>query len=225
MSKTSATDAAHLTELVNIISDAVKVVLSEYSAAGESVPSLDSTAPGPFDSPEKVPVGLAKAVKIIEGACAQLSFTVASPGHIVTNVSVSFQHLLSTEISLIRNPMGYVRRLSPTARLTGLVPQFEEPACLLVVSDNKIADLLLNKPEGVHVDVLAKESGLDPGKLGRILRLLVTRHCFKEGAVFLLLQLTFSNLCVTVKPDVFANNRLSMKLLSTDPVSGLVGHM
>ena len=52
---------------------------------------------------------------------------------------------------------------------------------MLVVSDAKIADLLLNKPEGVHVDVLAEQSGLDAGKLGRILRLLATKHCFKEG--------------------------------------------
>ena len=56
-----------------------------------------------------------------------------------------------------------------------------EPACMLVVSDAKIADLLLNKPEGVRVEALAEQSGLDAGKLGRILRLLATKHCFKEG--------------------------------------------
>ncbi|KAF8586973.1 S-adenosyl-L-methionine-dependent methyltransferase [Ramaria rubella] len=44
---------------------------------------------------------------------------------------------------------------------------YEEPACMLVVSDAKIADLLLDKPEGVHVDELAKKSSLDAGKLGR----------------------------------------------------------
>lgn len=50
-----------------------------------------------------------------------------------------------------------------------------------VVTEAKIADLLLDKPEGLHVDVLAIESGLDADKLGRILRLLATKHCFNEG--------------------------------------------
>jgi hypothetical protein len=41
--------------------------------------------------------------------------------------------------------------------------------------------MLVDKPDGVHVDELARNSGLDAGKLGRILRMLVTRHCFSEG--------------------------------------------
>ncbi|KAF8577159.1 S-adenosyl-L-methionine-dependent methyltransferase [Ramaria rubella] len=170
----SAADIAQLSSLVDLISAAVKVVESEYASVGQRVPYLNSTAPGPFDTPEEVSVNLAKAVQTIEAACAQLSFTVASPGHVVTNKAYGF----------------------------------EEPACMLVVSNAKIADLLLNKPEGIHVDELAKKSSLDAGKLGRILRLLATKHCFSE-----------------VRPNVFANNRLSIKLLSTDPVSGLIGHM
>ncbi|KAF8580550.1 S-adenosyl-L-methionine-dependent methyltransferase [Ramaria rubella] len=170
----STIDTAHLTALVDVISTAVKVVVAEYAAVGHSVPSLNSTAPGPFDAPEKVNVILARAIQTVEAACAQLSFTVANPGHVMTNKS-----------------FGY-----------------EEPACMLVVSDAKIADLLLDKPEGVHVDELAEKSSIDAGKLGRILRLLATKHCFTE-----------------VKPDVFANNRLSLKLLSNDPISSLIGHI
>lgn len=30
---------------------------------------------------------------------------------------------------------------------------------------------------------------------------------------------------MAVKPDVFANNRISMQLVSTNPVSDLVGHV
>ncbi|KAF5373523.1 hypothetical protein D9757_010489 [Collybiopsis confluens] len=85
-------------------------------------------------------------------------------------------------------------------------PQHEEPACLLVVTEAKIADHLLDKPEGIAATELATRSGLPAHKLTRILRLLATKHCFKE-----------------VKPGVFANNRLSMKLLSSDPVSSIVG--
>lgn len=45
----------------------------------------------------------------------------------------------------------------------------------------RVANLLQNKPEGVHVDDLAKQSGLDADKIGRVLRMLATRHFFKEG--------------------------------------------
>ncbi|KAF8899314.1 S-adenosyl-L-methionine-dependent methyltransferase [Infundibulicybe gibba] len=148
---------AQITALSNMISTAVSVVISEYTTR-----------------PDKVPRALADAVRTIEAACAQLCFTVASPGHVITN--------------------------------------FEEPACLLVAVEAKISDRLLNKPEGVHVKQLAQESGLDTDKLARVLRLLATKHCYTEGRSL-------------VKPNVFANNRLSMKLLSNDPVSGLVGHM
>ena len=88
-SKSSTPNASHLTALTDIILATVKVVADEYASTGHSVPSLDSTAPGPFDTPEKMSVNLTKAVQIIEAACAQLCFTVASPGHTVTNVSFS----------------------------------------------------------------------------------------------------------------------------------------
>ncbi|KAF9465798.1 S-adenosyl-L-methionine-dependent methyltransferase [Collybia nuda] len=163
-----------LTSLVNIISDAVKVVISEYGQAGHAVPSLESTAPGPFDAPEDMSLALSKAVRTIEAACAQLSYAVASPGHILANKSY-----------------GYY-----------------EPAALLVVCNAKVADVLAEKPDGMHISEIAKATGLDQNKLGRVLRMLATRHCFRE-----------------VSPDIFANNRLSIKLQSKDPVAGLVGHM
>ena len=39
----------------------------------------------------------------------------------------------------------------------------------------------MDQPAGLHVDELAERSGLDADKLGRILRLLATKHCFSEG--------------------------------------------
>ncbi|PBK68022.1 S-adenosyl-L-methionine-dependent methyltransferase [Armillaria solidipes] len=77
-----------------------------------------------------------------------------------------------------------------------------EPACIRVVIDFKIADYLLAKPEGLHVSELGTLSGAEPQKLGRILRLLASRHCFRE-----------------VDRDVFANNRLSMALVSGDGIA------
>jgi len=54
---------------------------------------------------------------------------------------------------------------------------------MLVVQEAKIADLLLDKPEGLHVDELANKTSLDTDKLKRILRILATKHCFREGAL------------------------------------------
>ncbi|KXN90283.1 Sterigmatocystin 8-O-methyltransferase [Leucoagaricus sp. SymC.cos] len=170
------TNTEQLIALSNFIAEAVRVVIDEYNTAGIPVPSLRSasTAPTLFDSPENVTPMLSKAICTIEAACAQLSFTVASPGHVMTNK----------------------------------VYGFYEPSAMLIVCNAKIADLLLDEPEGLHVSILAQQSGLDEDKLSRILRMLATKHCFVE-----------------VQPDVFANNRLSIKMLSIDPVSGLLGHM
>ncbi|KAF5365361.1 hypothetical protein D9757_013265 [Collybiopsis confluens] len=76
----------------------------------------------------------------------------------------------------------------------------EEPACLQVVTEARIADLLLDKPKGLAASELADLSGLDKAKLTRILRFLATKHCFKE----------------------VANNRLSVRLLSSD-TSSIIG--
>jgi len=53
---------------------------------------------------------------------------------------------------------------------------------------------------------LSAASGIDAIKLCHVLRLLVMRHCFKE-----------------VKPDVFAHNRLSICLISSNPISETIG--
>ncbi|KAF4564063.1 hypothetical protein EYR36_003314 [Pleurotus pulmonarius] len=166
--------ANDLSTLAKLISDSVAVVTSEYAKAGFAPPSLESTAQDPFHSPELVPEQLKAAIKIIEAACAQLSATVASAGHVVTNKSYNFM----------------------------------EPVCMRVALDTRITDHLLDKPKGLHIDELGQLTDQDPGKLGRILRTLATNHVYTE-----------------VTPNVFANNRLSMKLLSTDPVSDLVRHM
>ncbi|KAF8954811.1 S-adenosyl-L-methionine-dependent methyltransferase [Flammula alnicola] len=170
----TANGTLEITTLADLIISSVQEVVNEYQTNGHVVPSLHSTEPGPFDAPHLVSAKLAKAIQTIEAACAQLSFAVANPGHVIANKAY-----------------GY-----------------EEPACMQVVTSAKIADMLLGKPDGLPVDELAKRSGLDIGKLGRVLRLLATKHCFEE-----------------VKPDVFSNNRLSMQLVSTNPVASLVGVM
>jgi hypothetical protein len=79
--------SAEITMLADLISASVKDVVAEYQNAGHNVPSLSTTESGPFDAPHLQSAKLTKAIQIIEAACAQLSFAVASPGHVVTNVS------------------------------------------------------------------------------------------------------------------------------------------
>jgi len=55
------------------------------------------------------------------------------------------------------------------------------PTCLNVAIRLKVADVLLNKPDGLHISELASKVNTDENKLGRILRLLATRHVFREG--------------------------------------------
>ncbi|KAJ7634558.1 S-adenosyl-L-methionine-dependent methyltransferase [Roridomyces roridus] len=175
-SSTSASGLTEILALAELVSNSVKDVVAEYSAAGFCLPSLSSTACGPWDSMESIVTRpkLAKAVKTLDAACSQLMFAVGSPGHVIANKCYGIQ----------------------------------EPACMLVATDAKIADHLLDKPEGVHVDELSKLTAIDSGKLARVLRLLCTKHCFAE-----------------IKPNVFVNNRLSMKMVSSDPLSAFVGHM
>jgi hypothetical protein len=83
-----------------------------------------------------------------------------------------------------------------------------DPHLLQIVVDHKIADILAERPKGMHISEIAKHVPIEAGRLARILRYLVTRHCFAE-----------------VSDDVFANNRLSLTLKDPDPTSAIVGFM
>ncbi|KAF8058207.1 S-adenosyl-L-methionine-dependent methyltransferase [Lyophyllum atratum] len=120
-------------------------------------------------------------------------------------------HPLDTEVysEEMRNTVqileGACAQLCATvARPSHTMLNFYEPACLNVVLRFKISDILQGKPCGMHISEIGKISGVDQGKIGRILRLLASRHCFQE-----------------VSRDVFANNRLSLQLLSTNPFYSL----
>ncbi|KAL4260401.1 O-methyltransferase COMT-type [Pleurotus pulmonarius] len=70
------------------------------------------------------------------------------------------------------------------------------PAAMNAAIKAGIAQLLAKHPNGLHVNELAKETSIHPQKLGTLMRLLVTNHCFQE-----------------VSSNVFANNRLSLTML------------
>ncbi|KAJ3887532.1 S-adenosyl-L-methionine-dependent methyltransferase [Lentinula edodes] len=75
-------------------------------------------------------------------------------------------------------------------------------ACLRVAVENNIPDALAGYPSGIHVSELSNKVNIEPGKLLSILRLLAARHCFKE-----------------IEQNVFTNNRLSITLLSSNPLA------
>jgi len=99
-----------------------------------------------------------------------------------------------------------------------------ETNCLSVALTFKIPDVLREKPTGMHISEIGQKTGLEERKAGRILRLLATRHVFREGSS--LYTLLHSHLMwIIVSENVFANNRLSTQLLSTNPLSSLGLHL
>jgi hypothetical protein len=50
-----------------------------------------------------------------------------------------------------------------------------------VVARERVSDILLKYPKGLHVNELAKKISVEPKKLARIMRLLATRGCYNEG--------------------------------------------
>ena len=59
-------------------------------------------------------------------------------------------------------------------------------ACVRVALRENITDILMNYPNGIHVDELSKVVEIEPKKLARVLRLLATRGCYNEGRSYTL---------------------------------------
>ncbi|KAG2050229.1 S-adenosyl-L-methionine-dependent methyltransferase [Suillus hirtellus] len=95
--------------------------------------------------------------------------------------------------------------LAPPAHTAMNLVQVYDYACVRVVARERVSDILLEYPKGLHVNELAKKISVEPKKLARIMRLLATRGCYNE-----------------VDTDVFANNRLSLILLDENPVKYMI---
>lgn len=108
--------------LAALISDAAKVVEAHYASSDQPyVPSLDDTDPHPLD--ERSSKELRTAIQIIEGACAQLSATVARPNHTIVNVRV-YHPILETTTDFSSEAHGRMFSLKLLAyiclKITGL---------------------------------------------------------------------------------------------------------
>ncbi|CAK5272568.1 unnamed protein product [Mycena citricolor] len=172
-----------------------------HPAFGGCVPSLDDPTPPRTSDVDAAgqcfSPAMTAAVQALEGACAQLCATLARPNHTLLNQFF----------------------------LTAL-----EPSCLRVALVFKIPDILRDGgPRGMHVTQIGQRCGADPSKLGRALRLLAAKHCFREGRSVSSLSTSLPWLneggYETVERDVFANNRLSVRLLESDPMHCLGIHM
>ncbi|KAH9938266.1 S-adenosyl-L-methionine-dependent methyltransferase [Fomitopsis serialis] len=89
----------------------------------------------------------------------------------------------------------------PTTRLTEVANSFFLSRALHIAAEAKIADVLadIDENEGLLVDAIAEQEGVDAQKLTRVLRALCTIHIFRE-----------------IKPYYFANSPTSRVLIGDE---------
>lgn len=75
-----------LDALVALICSSVETIKEEWQKDEITEPNLDSISPHPADSGAAQGITLKKALQVLEGACAQLVVTTATPAHVLVNV-------------------------------------------------------------------------------------------------------------------------------------------
>ncbi|KAI0346013.1 S-adenosyl-L-methionine-dependent methyltransferase [Trametopsis cervina] len=88
--------------------------------------------------------------------------------------------------------------------------QHHVSSCLRAVSELHVSEIIRENgagPKGLHVNEIAAVTKTDPSKLARVLRLLATKHIFRE-----------------VSPDTFAHNRISSMLDTGKPVAAILAN-
>ncbi|KAI0125360.1 putative O-methyltransferase [Xylariales sp. AK1849] len=105
---------------------------------------------------------------------------------------------------IIKAALGTIEELtcSPEMRILEVGSSYLEARALHIVAKHRIPErVAANGEKGVHVDELAASTGLERGKLGRILRLLASEHIFRE-----------------ITPNRFTNNRISQAFVGNEGV-------
>ena len=74
----------------------------------------------------------------------------------------------------------------------------------------------------MYIKEIGEKAGINHEKLGRIMRLLATKHIFQEGDEPQEMSFRHVNVRFKVTTNHFANSRLSLQLLSSNPIAGLV---
>ncbi|KAL3470061.1 S-adenosyl-L-methionine-dependent methyltransferase [Aspergillus californicus] len=93
----------------------------------------------------------------------------------------------------------------PSMRLMEFSGQYWESRALAIAVAKRIPDLLSSSDHGVSLDEIASTTGVEIGKLGRVLRCLCSAHIFQE-----------------LSPDSFANNRISAVLVQNEPLRAYI---
>ncbi|KAJ7124389.1 S-adenosyl-L-methionine-dependent methyltransferase [Mycena epipterygia] len=89
----------------------------------------------------------------------------------------------------------------PQVSLYGIVCGHFKSAALRICLESDVTEILREAgPQGIHVKDIAAKNGQDPEKLARFIRYLATHHVYRE-----------------VKPNVFANTRISSMLDTLKP--------
>ncbi|KAF4616101.1 hypothetical protein D9613_011398 [Agrocybe pediades] len=96
---------------------------------------------------------------------------------------------------------------NPNHVLLNRFMEFYYYTCLNIVLTHNIPDVIYEKPEGMHISNIQRRTGINEHTIGRILRLLASKHIFTE-----------------VQENVFAHNRLSIHLLSSNPLTDMGKH-
>jgi len=125
---------------------------------------------------------------------------------------------------IIRNLEGACDQLcctlAPPAHTIANRAQDHYWACIRFATKSRIVNTLADHPKGLHVRDLAEMVGIGQDKLTTILRLLAAKHCFLEGMFSRFV--VSCDTAVDTDHDVFANDRLSLMLPSSQSISGFV---
>ncbi|KAL0574006.1 hypothetical protein V5O48_007950 [Marasmius crinis-equi] len=171
-----------LRSLADIISSAVSDLESQYSQNNLNHPSLDDPYyPNPMDNSVEV----ANAKRLIVAAAAQLIAAVTTPTDLLKQYSTAMFTTTTLGVAVDTKIADFLGVAGPKASSSAIIIRRWDK---------------LFYSQGLHVDKLAENTGLDSLHLGRILRFLATRHIFRE-----------------VSPNTFANNRHSSILRTTKP--------
>ncbi|KAF9259719.1 S-adenosyl-L-methionine-dependent methyltransferase [Marasmius fiardii PR-910] len=114
-----------------------------------------------------------------------------------TALNATIQMVVAASLELIAT----IR--APDTTLLEVASGMNMSATLGAVNEALVADVLRDAgPQGMSIQDLSKEVGIEARPLARVLRFLATRHVFRE-----------------IKPNVFANNRISSVLAKTQPLA------
>ena len=84
---------AQLDDLLSLITSSIGQLKDEIRATGTPLPPLDSVDSHPFDT-GAVPKGVENALRIVQGACAQLTTLVTPPQATISNVGLRISRVM-----------------------------------------------------------------------------------------------------------------------------------